>query len=205
MAGGRLIVEGKDDYLVIKRLCEKRCLTLDIDIRPSEGYLNARDAFEVSLKDSEIDRLGIVADADTDILSRWNSLRDILIKAGYGVGVQPDSHGCIVHDSAKMVPYVGVWIMPNNTIPGILEDFIGFLVPEDDALMNYSVQTVENLPEKRFRESYRSKAIIHTWLAWQNEPGTPLSAAITKNYLDCDKECVRSFIGWLNCLFSDKS
>lgn len=202
---GRLIVEGYDDKYVVEKLCNKVGFSVNFNIQQSEGYENAREAFGLDLKVGNFERLGILVDADTDISSRWKSLRDVLLNVGYSVELEPAPNGLIIHDVTKDVPFVGIWLMPNNTIPGILEDFIGFLVPKGDKLLKHSVCSVDSLPEKRFKESYQSKAIIHTWLAWQKEPGTPLSAAITKNYLDCDKECVRSFVGWLNCLFNIQS
>ena len=48
---------------------------------------------------------------------------------------------------------------------------------------------------------HKSKAEIHTWLAWQEEPGTPMGQAITKQYLDTNKELAKKFIGWLDNLF----
>ena len=101
-----------------------------------------------------------------------------------------------------IVPRIGIWIMPDNKIPGILEDFVKYLIPEDDSLRDYSLQCVDNLPEKRFKDSYRSKAEIHTWLAWQEEPGTPMGLAVTKKYL-CNVDSARTFLDWLNRLFNE--
>jgi hypothetical protein len=38
--------------------------------------------------------------------------------------------------------------------------------------------------ERRFGPLAEPKAIIHTWLAWQKEPGKPLGTAITARFLD---------------------
>ena len=52
------------------------------------------------------------------------------------------------------------------------------------------------------KEYHKSKAFIHTWLAWQEDPGTPMGLAITKKYLSTnDKVLCNSFIEWLNLLF----
>ena len=64
----------------------------------------------------------------------------------------------------------------NNRIAGMLEDFLSSLIREEDVLLARVVSCVDGIPseQRRFRNTYRSKALIHTWLAWQEEPGTPL-------------------------------
>lgn len=44
--------------------------------------------------------------------------------------------------------------------------------------------------------------MIHTWLAWQDDPGTPLGQAITKRYLDAEGPHVAAFLSWLTRLFA---
>jgi hypothetical protein len=56
--------------------------------------------------------------------------------------------------------------------------------------------------ERRFIESHFTKSLIHTWLAWQDEPGTPFGLAITKRYFDSDGPHVQALLDWLTRLFS---
>ena len=95
--------------------------------------------------------------------------------------------------------------MPNNQLPGKLEDFITFMVPRNDLLFPLAEATVHDIPEnyKPFKEKDTIKAIVHTWLAWQEDPGSPMGLAITKAYLNKDAQEVRPFIDWLNRLFND--
>ncbi|MDQ2808925.1 MAG: hypothetical protein M3Z04_18780 [Chloroflexota bacterium] len=47
-----------------------------------------------------------------------------------------------------------------------------------------------------------SKAYIHTWPAWQEEPGKPMSVAIHPNhYLDAQAPAAQTFVDWLGRLF----
>ncbi len=103
----------------------------------------------------------------------------------------------------KLLPRVGVWVMPDNQTEGILEDFLRFLVPENSALFGHVESSVAEIPEGevRFRPPDTPKAIIHTWLAWQREPGKPLGAAITARYLDPNVAKVDLLVAWLNRLF----
>ena len=102
-----------------------------------------------------------------------------------------------------MLPRVGVWIMPDNQTKGILEDFLRFLVPAGSPLFDHVKSSVEAIPEgeRRFSQLAEPKAIIHTWLAWQGEPGKPLGTAITARYLDPDVAQVDVLVSWLNRLF----
>ena len=53
----------------------------------------------------------------------------------------------------------------------------------------------------RFKEAHVAKARIHTWLAWQEEPGKPLGQAITKKFFDSSAPQAQQFIDWIRNLF----
>jgi len=94
--------------------------------------------------------------------------------------------------------------MPDNTLSsGMLEHFIGFLVPAGDPLWYRAEDCIEHIPPetRRFPPQHQIKAHVHTWLAWQIEPGAPLGQAITKRYLDADAPHARQLIAWLRRLF----
>lgn len=93
--------------------------------------------------------------------------------------------------------------MPDNTVAGMLEDFVAALVPDGDQVMPAAKEAVANavaIPAP-FKGIHIAKAEIHTWLAWQDEPGTPLGLAITKKYLNPEAESAASFLKWLHDLF----
>ena len=52
-----------------------------------------------------------------------------------------------------------------------------------------------------FKEIDLEKAIIHTYLAWQDEPGYPLGKAITAQSLRPETPIAREFTNWLTRLF----
>ena len=94
--------------------------------------------------------------------------------------------------------------MPDNKDNGMLEDFISFLIPEDDKLLLVVDSTLNEIEMKqlnRYSEIHKSKARIHTWLAWQEDPGAPLGISITKKYLTNDAEICNNLINWLVELF----
>lgn len=200
-----LLVEGRDDEHVLKHLCGKRGVPILDEITPLGSVERLLENFPVRLKESDVETLGVVIDADTDIAARWQSLRDRLRMAGYqNVPDDPVRAGTILHPPPKtLLPRVGVWIMPDNQARGILEDFLRFLVPPGSRLFTHVESSVASIPEEelRFNQLAQPKAIIHTWLAWQAEPGKPLGTAITAKFLDPHVAQVDVLVAWLKGLF----
>ena len=94
---------------------------------------------------------------------------------------------------------LGVWIMPDNRMPGMLDDFLVFLVSENDRTLPHVDRFLAGIPttDRLFPDVARAKARIHSFLAVQKEPGKPLGLAITFRYLDAKQEAVRPFLTWL--------
>jgi len=200
-----LLVEGTDDEHVLKHICGERGVGPLDEIKPQGDVTRLLENFPVRLKESDIEALGVVIDADTDLTARWQSLRDRLVRAGYqSVPAEPSPAGTIISSPKDtLLPAVGVWIMPDNQAAGILEDFLRFLVPAGSRLFAHVESSVANIPaeEQRFAPLARPKAIIHTWLAWQAEPGRPLGTSITARFLDSNVAQVDALVRWLNDLF----
>lgn len=94
--------------------------------------------------------------------------------------------------------------MPNNENNGMIEDFILDLIPSER--FDYTKNVVEQAQKAdmtTFKDSHKSKAVIHTYLAWQHEPGNQISIAIKKATIDTKNDLAKDFIDWLNKLFFD--
>ena len=52
-----------------------------------------------------------------------------------------------------------------------------------------------------FKDVHKTKAVIHTWLAWQDEPGPQLHEAVKHRVLDPKKPESRAFVDWFRRLF----
>lgn len=103
---------------------------------------------------------------------------------------------------------VGAWLMPDNELPGMLEDFIVSLRPADDVLLPHVDALLQGLPApdvcpRRFAEVHRAKARVRAFLAIQREPGKPLGQAISSHYLDGSSPQATAFVAWLRRLFLD--
>jgi hypothetical protein len=159
------------------------------------------------LGDASIDALGVVLDwDDPDHIasqdSRWEQVRGTLDTQGYSPPQQLPGAGLVLdHPSDEWRPRVGVWIMPNNEEPGMVEDFAARLIRDEDVLWPYAETTVAGLPERRFSAAHTAKARIHTWLAWQKTPGQPMGQALKQCYLDPTTPAGQCFHDWLARLF----
>lgn len=104
------------------------------------------------------------------------------------------------------MPAIGIWLMPDNRLPGMLEHFCSFLVPPGDALWSLAEEVLQQVMQKdrRFPDNHEIKALIHTWLAWQKEPGKPMGQAITKHFFDYNAPHAQKFIEWIRQLFDIK-
>ena len=137
---------------------------------------------------------------------RWQSLSDRLSPYGYQIPDEPKSEG-FVHASYDIYPRIGIWLMPDNLQSGMLEDFLKLLIRPDDLLSPFVEEVLskiegQDIPTRYDRDIHRAKAFIHTWLAWQKEPGRPMGTAITATYLDHNAKLCLRFVGWLNRLFN---
>jgi len=200
----KLLVEGADDQHVVWALCKRDSVDETFDIIDCKGIENLFDQIPVRLKQSEIDTIGIIVDADADISVRWNRLRAILIECGFNIPELLPNSG-LVHKEAGGIT-IGIWIMPNNNLSGMLEDFISFLVPDGDILMPLVEENLNNIEKEKinkYKLIHKSKAKIHSWLAIQEDPGTPLGLSITKRYLTKEGEICEYFVNWLKTVFEN--
>ncbi|WP_297072284.1 DUF3226 domain-containing protein [uncultured Duncaniella sp.] len=206
----QLLVEGNDDCHVLYALCEKFKLPETFDIIDCKGIGNLFKGLPTRIKSSgAINTIGIIIDADTDILARWETVRNILLSSGKYDNVPnicPEG-GLILHPIIPEDITFGVWIMPDNKTNGMLENFTTYLIPNDDRLLQVVDETLDRIESEglnRYELIHREKARIHSWLAWQETPGTPMGLAITKKYLSTEPPVCQAFVKWLNSLFNQE-
>lgn len=196
-----LLVEGINDVHVFCNLFERHAIPETFQVKNKEGVSKLLDELDVELLASELTTLGIVVDADIHIEGRWQALLARLENCGYqNLPAAPDANGTVIPQAG--LPTIGIWLMPDNRLSGTLEDFIAYLIPAGDAFWDYAKQVVAAIePEKRLFKSHVAKANIHTWLAWQEQPGAPMGSAIKMRYLDSDAAHALAFTKWIKKLF----
>ncbi|NEU76137.1 hypothetical protein PI95_027325 [Hassallia byssoidea VB512170] len=205
----QLLVEGKNDRHVIWALCNQYQLpeTFSVEVPAAdatEGIEALLDGLPLKLREKNLEILGIVVDADQDLGARWQALGYRLRMSGYqDIPDAPPTEGWVY--TAPELPKVGVWLMPNNQLPGMLEDFVTHLIPANDKLLPKAesiLQEIEQAGINPYTFIHRPKALIYTWLAWQEKPGMPMGQAITARVLRYDSTRAIAFVEWLKRLFN---
>lgn len=199
---GLLLVEGQDDLHVFMNLFEKHDVPRVFTVREHGGIDPLLESLPVQMKRSDVRAIGVVVDADVDVRQRWCQLRNVLVEQGFGhLPEKPPGNGLVVERDNDL--RVGVWVMPDNKLPGQLEDFVTYMVPEEDTLWPRARASVEDIPtgERLFKSQDFTKAILHTWLAWQEQPGVPPGRAIGYKYLQPEVPEAARFVAWIRRLF----
>ena len=199
-------VEGDDDLFVIANLQNRRKIDWNIHIVSHKGSPLFK-AIETQLKPGFFaSRLGIVLDADDVSAASWRRIGTALTKAGYhDIPESQDPNGTIIDAPHEALPRLGVWMMPDNVVDGMLEDFVIPLIPIDP-IWRRACDTVDSIPdeERRFAKRHRSKACVHTWLAWQDDPGLPMGRALEREesqILLASGPLADRFLAWLSRLY----
>lgn len=198
----KLLVEGNDDQHVIWALCEKFTVTENFDVIDCEGITKLYEQLPVRFKQAQVNTIGLIIDADSEIKDRWKSISALLSLQGFTIPQEIPIEGLILKNNLGFK--IGVWIMPNNNENGMLEDFISFLVPKEDKILpivNDTLTNIENQGLNQYSLIHKSKATIHTWLSLQSDPGTPMGLGITKRYLTTDEETCLKLVNWLKELY----
>jgi hypothetical protein len=199
----RLLFEGPDDEHVVKNLLFNHGMENVFDLKSKDGVVKLFDSLPDELEATDISCLGVIIDADTEMPSRWARIENALRRAGYSeIPRAPERHGTVI-TAEGLVP-VGIWLMPDNIALGALEDFVGRLIDNGDNLWPKAQTDVDAIPvdHRKFSAAHRSKAVIHTWLAWQEEPGTRLGQVFRKRYLDPLHPNAEGFVSWLKRLIA---
>ena len=213
-----LHVEGRDDVHVVKHLLLRHRIdcALERDSRPAREFApnvpeirrahdrNAvLDSIEPAVRVSNGRSVGFLLDSDGEPRDRWRAVCDRLRVFGLDLPDQIPPGG-FVHDVGEFGARVGVWLMPDNQREGALEQFLADLVDDNDALLPIAERSTAEAAESgaEFPEVDCQKAVLHTWLAWQKEPGLPYGTAIKAEYLRVDSPTALAFVDWYTRVFS---
>lgn len=218
-----LLVEGDDDKRFVPQLVELgiggefrwdrggRHIVL---IQPQGGDepLLAPGTIAAHMSASGREALGVIIDADGSPADRWNAVHRRLVSdlAWLGIDASRMPHtiprdGLIIEvdeDAPGGPRRLGVWIMPDNQQPGMLETLALSLV-SDDQLLDLAKRSSDEATElgARFKPTHRDKAVVHTWLAWQDPPGRQLHDAVKQRMLNPGLPAAQAFIAWFRELY----
>src|SRR5665648_119352 len=199
MADRTLLVEGEADKSFFEEFCKTLKLHTCVKVAPPKdvgGLRNGREGvFELIpelLKSAGLNviRLAAVVDADSDVNGGGYQRtidRVAKIVAPYGFTLISNPVGGILFEHDDGLADFGLWVMPNNRDEGMLEDWIKSCVhPDEVVLFKHAKEVVCELSQPKFKPIHRSKAIVATWLAWQEKPGHGLYRIVEDNLIDLD-------------------
>ena len=207
----RLIVEGNSDLHFISNLAIAMNFPSVKNYEDEEKY---KDEFaivasgkqkltsklKVALEIEGLTNIGIILDTDKkSIEQNWQSISSVL-KEKYSKYL-PKSH----HNEGTIIQApnlkIGIWMMPNNEKEGYLEHFFEDLLHKEDELWQLATQITEGFVKdgkNRFKPIAKQKADVHTWLAWQKDPESPMGFSLNQNkeYFDLNAPIALKFKNW---------
>lgn len=150
---------------------------------------------------SEFRNLGLIVDANSSCLGRYESIRGRFSEYFPGMPEHIPPHGLIV-ENADGVQF-GVWIMPDNCSSGAVEDFLIGLVPQESKiLMESTIKHVDSMYNiSPFRRSHAHKARLYSWLALQDPPTMDPLKALYTGALDAMHPAATEFVNWFIKLY----
>jgi hypothetical protein len=212
-----LLVEGVNDCHAVHQLIELIYSAAPIfGVHECGGDEFVLDSMSSRLVDPRPRQriLGVVLDADIEGLSedavidaRLNQLKRRLGDYYELPDEFPDC-GLILEPlanrpDASRLPRLGAWLMPDNRVFGMFEDLLSRSL--SDTVLTYTDNVVSKAKTDRiavYREAHKSKAIIRTYMAWQDPPDSQYIGLAIKNrfFGDLEAQC-QSFVQWLETLF----
>ena len=195
-----LLVEGPDDKHVVWQVCNRSPETPDFYIQDRGGIEPLIGAIGAELNAPGREVLGIIADADDNLAGRWAAVVNRLAEEGIRVPDHPNADGVIIETEDK--PRVGIWLMPDNSTNGELENFVAQMIPPNDSVWPLSQCYVNQIPiaERKFAEGKTLRAQIHAWLAAREDP-RQMGLAIRAQDLAVNNPLSQTFLTWLTRLF----
>lgn len=192
-----LFVEGPDDKHVIRHICFRHKISLSFDIKDKGGVKSLLRTMEAEVRVPDRRVVGFVVDANDAIMSRWQSMRNRLERVGVRLPDELQLGGAIVNGN----PRVGVWMMPNNSSAGELEDFVETMIPDGDPVLPLAKKYISSIPQKhrKFKAKQR-RAEVYAWLATRGKPGR-MGTAIRAGDLETSGELCLRFSKWIRDLF----
>lgn len=197
-----LLVEGQDDELLVRYIRERCAANSSFSTIVKGGVDELLKSIRQETRVFGRRTLGILLDANTDPAARWDEVKDRLASANVRLPDSPNASGTIVDSRPReRVPRVGVWLMPGNSSPGKLEDFIAQMIPCGDPVWPLSQSYINGIPEqeRKFRENKILSAQVHAWLAARAKPR--LMGAIRARDLEVKGPLCQAFAAWLKALF----
>ena len=208
-----LLVEGKTDKWVVIQFMAKFIpwgesdepgkWPVDIISAGNVETLLESGFIEGKLKISGLKALGVIVDANSNPAGRWQAIRNRVSKFYPAFPEALPSEGLVIE--ADEAPRFGFWLMPDCSSMGMIETFLAqFADNRDDGIwpfLDAHCREAKSRFQVPFKDVHMDKALIHSWLALQDEPGQQLHEAIVQTTLKPESPSAAPFVNWFRRLY----
>lgn len=190
-----LAVEGDDEVNFFEKLLEYIGISKNVDIRKSGGKDNLKNlmqAFTITRGFRAIEVIAVIRDADENANDAFKSVTGILKKIGLKSPKKPGEFS-----SGK--PSVGVFIIPDNSSGGMLEDLCLDCVRDHEAMkcVDEFIACTQRLKEG---PQNIPKAKAQAFLAAKPRIVNSVGLGAQKGYWNFDSQRLRPLINFLKRL-----
>jgi hypothetical protein len=190
-----LAVEGDDEVNFFGKLLEYMDISDFVDIRKSGGKDKFKDlmqAFTITRGFSYIERIAIIRDADENADNAFKSVTGTLKKIGLKSPALPGQF-------SSGLPAVGVFIMPDNSSPGMLENLCLETVKDQEVMkcVDSFIACTQQLKEK---PKNIPKAKAQVFLAAKPRLVSSVGLGAQKGYWDFKSNHLKPLLSFLNQL-----
>jgi len=177
-----------------------------INIQDLKGISNlTSDRIFDRLNQPNLSALGLVVDADSSLSDQWLDICqrcqivEQLKTISFPEQIPENGFICSVTDNQKF----GIWMMPDNRSPGMLETLLSQLIPSNRENLWIHLQDSVDQAKRLgapFSNHHLDKARIYTWLAWHHKPGAWIKTG-ERAVFNFEHPQVQALVDWLKTLY----
>ena len=207
-ATGRLVVEGQTDQHFVLHLCKHIRPDLEAKFRchDAKGFQGLLGTIPGFIKQQSLTSVGFLADSDDDPMGHWHDITARIAEANDEIPIpqDPNESGTIIPADPDIgSPRIGIWLMPDNSSAGEIENFAIQMIPENDRVWPSSKAYICDIPvqDRKFEDGKITKSQVHAWLATRKHPGL-MGLAVREGDLAIHGPLTQRFVAWLARLFA---
>jgi hypothetical protein len=195
-----LLVEGKDECVFFAKWLPL-ILTPTVEIVNIGGRNQFNNLFPTITKlpgFRDVKRIGIIRDAEDNSASTYQSIANTALCNQ----IKPPTSAGTIQDS--ILPYLGIWIMPDNQNPGSIENLCWDIIPRTDPrrLCTESfIQCVQNVLTTDALPNRLEKAKVQAYLGTLHKPLRELGRAAEADVWDFKHQRLNNLRDFLIQLF----
>ncbi len=181
---------GPEIKAVTKKISHTHCFSEDLALSDDTVI----DRLKLAFKTDPSSTICVICDAETRTAQQlWTRIIPVLRDAGYSLVPEDLPTNGLILDQPDY-HRLGIWIMPNNFDPGMIEDFYLRAIPQEDEKLRRSRDFVASIAGLKI-----SKSTYRVWLAIQADPVGP-AIAMSVGQVSRQRGEIPIFIQWLSKL-----